>query len=247
MPQREQREPPPPAGVDRMHLVIFDCDGTLVDSQHNITAAMTHAFDAHALAPPPRHEILGVVGLSLAEAFTVLAPAAAPDIRRSLADRYRTVFTDGLLQRSDEPLYEGIRETIHALRERGDVALGIATGKSRRGVARVLEREGWRGTFLTIQTADDHPSKPHPSMILAAMAEAGVTPEATVMIGDTAFDMEMARSAAVGAIGVGWGYHDEVRLKAAGAHSVVSEGSSLIEAIGAQLAAQRLTAQESRP
>ncbi len=223
-----------------MKLVIFDCDGTLVDSQHNITAAMAHAFDAHGIVVPPAHEILGGVGLSLTEAFVRLAPTAAADVRRSLAEHYRSVFAEGGLQRNHEPLYPGIRDTVRALARRGDVALGIATGKSRRGVARVLSQEGWEGQFLTIQTADDHPSKPHPSMILRAMAEAGVTPEETVMIGDTAFDMEMAVSAAVGAIGVAWGYHDEARLRAGGAHTIVTSGSGLIGAIEARFVAQGL-------
>jgi phosphoglycolate phosphatase len=187
-----------------------------------------------------------VVGLSLTEAFAVLAPEEPFETRRSLAERYRSAHTEGRLQRQDEPLYPGIRETVMALAERGDTLLGIATGKSRRGVARLLEREGWHGLFLTIQTADDHPSKPHPSMIMAALAEAGVGAEAAVMVGDTSFDMTMARNASVGALGVGWGYHRPDLLVAAGAHSVVSAGEELIAAIDVRLEEQVAAAREAR-
>ena len=104
--------------------------------------------------------------------------------------------------------------------------------------ARLFDRENWHGHFHTIQTADDHPSKPHPSMIRKAMAEAGASPAATVMVGDTAFDMEMARNAGVGAIGVAWGYHAPERLKEAGAHRILDDGLQLLTAINRQLAAQ---------
>jgi phosphoglycolate phosphatase len=160
-----------------MHLVIFDCDGTLVDSQHNITAAMAHAFEHHGLEPPAAHEILGGVGLSLSEAFVRLAPDASPAVRAGLAERYRDAFASGRLSRAADPLYPGIRETIALLRDVDDIVLGIATGKSRRGVARLLGEQGWEGAFATIQTADDHPSKPHPSMIMTAMAETVFRPK----------------------------------------------------------------------
>lgn len=215
-----------------MKLVIFDCDGTLIDSQHNIRAAMTYAFEAHGLDAPVREAVLGVVGLSLPQTFEVLAGDHPREIQHSLAQHYRDAFLTGpLRERAHEPLYPGIGETVAALAGREDHFLGVATGKSRRGVARLFDREGWHSHFHTIQTADDHPSKPDPSMILKAMAETGIGPESTVMVGDTSYDMEMARRAGVGAIAVTWGYHVVPRLMSAGAHVVVRDGEGLLGAI----------------
>ena len=208
--------------ASRPRLVIFDCDGTIVDSQHMIVAAMNVAFTEAGLAAPARDGVLSVVGLSLVPAVTRLLPGVrdAAVVAR-VVETYKSAF--GVLRQDpahSEPLYPGARAAIEALAGRGDVLLGIATGKSRRGVAQVFEREGLGHLFHTVQTADTNPSKPHPSMIEAAMAEAGAIAGDTVMIGDTTFDIEMARAAEVGALGVAWGYHPVRALTSAGAHAI---------------------------
>jgi phosphoglycolate phosphatase len=113
------------------------------------------------------------------------------------------------------------------LRARDDVILGIATGKSHRGVAHLIEKHGFEGWFATVQTSDDHPSKPHPSMIVTALAETGLEPSAAIMIGDTSFDIEMARAAGVGAAGVSWGNHAVDILERSGAHTIANDFSEL--------------------
>lgn len=213
-------------------LVIFDCDGTLVDSQHMICAAMNEAFAAHGLDHPARDAVLGIVGLSLPQAIAVLAAGADEAAVHAISDSYKQAFT---VLRSDpansEPLYEGALDAVLALAARDDVLLGMATGKSRRGVDRVLALHGLSDHFVTLQTADDNPSKPHPGMIRRALVETGAEPEHTVMIGDTSYDMAMARSAGVTALGVAWGYHPPANLMQAGAHAVADDFGALVEAV----------------
>jgi phosphoglycolate phosphatase len=215
-----------------LKLIVFDCDGTLVDSQHMICAAMRQAYEANNLSVPAREQLLAVVGLSLPDAFRRLAATAgagADHPVEALVTCYKNAFAD-LRASVDhlEPLYPGARETIDALAGRPDTLLGIATGKSQRGVRAVLGRHGLAEHFCTIQTSDDAPSKPHPGMVLAAMRETGAAPQDTVVVGDTVFDLEMARAAGARAIGVGWGYHPPSALSAAGADAMIEGFAELL-------------------
>ena len=203
-----------------LRLAIFDCDGTLVDSQADICAAMEVAFAAAGLPAPDRQHTRRVVGLSLHEAMRLLHPRGGHDDHAALADHYRHAFRERRSRGAvAEPLYDGIAGLIRDLDSRGWL-LGVATGKSDRGLAHCLETHGLTGHFVTLQTADRHPSKPHPAMIDAALAATGAARAATVMIGDTSYDMEMARAAKVRGLGVSWGYHETNDLVAAGADAV---------------------------
>ena len=213
-------------------LIVFDCDGTLVDSQANIIRAMLDTFDRHGLAHPDHHLIRRVVGLSLTEAMQALLPDAEDALHEALAQDYKSAFqrlrgNGGLLE---EPLFPGIRALLETLAGSGHL-LGIATGKSDRGLAMCLDHHGLASHFHTLQTADRHPSKPHPAMLEAAMADVGAAPSETIMLGDTLFDMEMAVGAGAMAVGVDWGYHDSHELLAAGARTVLSEAHDLLPLI----------------
>lgn len=225
-------------------LVVFDCDGTLVDSQGNIVRAMTDCFRNHGLADPCPRATRRVVGLSLVEAMQALLPDAGHDLHRSLAEDYKNAFQrlrgHGLVE---EPLFDGTREVIAALDAAGWL-MGVATGKSDRGLKLCLDHHGLTGHFVTLQTADRHPSKPHPAMLHAAIAEAGATPASTLMIGDTAYDMEMAVAAGAVPVGVAWGYHEADELRAAGATVVLDHFDDLHDQLDALLAR---FAPESRP
>lgn len=212
-------------------LALFDCDGTLVDSQSNICLCMEEAFAQAGLTPPSRRATRRVVGLSLVPAMQALAPGADDDLHQQLAADYKSAFQR--LRRSgmnDEPMFDGISDAIDALASDGWL-LGVATGKSDRGLMLCLEHHGILDRFITLQTADRHPSKPHPSMIYQAMADAKAMPQSTIMIGDTSFDMAMGVAANVRALGVDWGYHEAHELHAAGAYAVVSEPAHLIKAM----------------
>ena len=198
-------------------LAIFDCDGTLVDSGATIHAALRETFDAHGMTCPPRDVTKKVIGLSLMEAMAALVPDGDhAAMTQSYKDAFFAMRGAG---RVEEPLFDGIVELLDAL-EGDDWLLGVATGKSDRGLRHCLDSHGLGRRFVTLQTADRNPSKPHPAMALAAMAEAGAGPGRTVFVGDTGWDMGCARGAGVGAIGAGWGYHEVEELTAEGAHGV---------------------------
>jgi len=211
-----------------MKLAIFDVDGTLVDSRAMITASMQQAFDAEGLAVPSHQNMLSIVGLSLLDAMRTLVPEADAARHERLAAAYKQAFSANRSAGAHtEDLFEGAHALLAKLHARDDVLLGLATGKSRRGVAHLIEKHGFEGWFATVQTADDHPSKPHPSMIVAAMAETGLDPAAVIMIGDTSFDMAMARAAGASAAGVAWGNHPAVDLERAGAHMIARDFNEL--------------------
>jgi phosphoglycolate phosphatase len=212
-------------------LAVFDCDGTISDGQAAVCAAMATAFGDIGLAAPPNSAIRRIVGLSLPVAVRHLAPDESADLHARLVDAYRSAFfrarEQGLVA---EPLYDGIADLLRSLHGKGWL-LGVATGKSDRGLRGCLLKHGIFDLFVTLQTADRHPSKPDPSMLAAAMHQAGASPADTVMIGDTAFDMAMARAAGCRAIGVAWGYHASDELRQAGAEAVAQTAAELEELI----------------
>ncbi len=213
-------------------LAVFDCDGTLVDGQAGVVNAMEAAFADAKLPAPDRHQVRRLVGLSLPQAIRLLAPEADEELRQGIDAAYREAFRSARESgQLVEPLYDGIAELIEHLASTG-WTLGIATGKSDRGLVHMLATHGLTAAFSTLQTADRHPSKPHPAMLQAALAEALVDPARAVMIGDTQYDMAMAVSAGVRAIGVDWGYHTREELRAAGAEIVAASPDELRELLG---------------
>lgn len=216
---------------DMNKLALFDCDGTMVDSQANICASMDQAFIAHGLTPPDHHNTRRIVGLSLNEAVRQLLPDHEDTLVTAVTQSYKDGFFELRQQGAvQEPLYDGLLDLIDRLENDGWM-LGVATGKSDRGLNHCLEVHGLSKRFVTLQTADRHPSKPHPAMVELAISEAGAVAETTAMIGDTSFDMEMGVNAGVRPIGVDWGYHDNDELLAAGAHIVAATMDELYETL----------------
>lgn len=202
-----------------MKLVIFDFDGTLVDSRALILESHRIVFADFQLPAPSPADSLALVGKSLNVILTELAGPTAP-----IAEMVRAY--DLLLpQLRADPLFaeqpfDGVGDLLHELNARPDVVLGLATGHRSDTVAPALDALRWSGLFRTIQAADTAPSKPHPGMLLQAMAATGIASGDALFIGDTTFDMEMAQAARLRSIGVAWGYHRTDRLVAAGAHRV---------------------------
>lgn len=210
-----------------LRLVVFDVDGTLIDSQHNIAAAVADAWRAEGLAPPGPEQVRRNIGLPLEEAIAKLIPEADHAYHLRLTELYKQAFFRNR-QNPDyaEPLFPGALAALDALEEM-ECLLGIATGKSRRGLNAVFERHGLADRFATVQTADDAPGKPDPGMLLNALRETGAQAERTAMVGDTWFDIQMAVNAKVRPIGVGWGYHESGELREAGACCVLDDFDQL--------------------
>lgn len=208
-----------------LSLVIFDVDGTLVDSQGHIMAAMHGAFAALDLPAPSRAEVLALVGGGLEDGLQRLAPEA--DVAR-LAAAYRESFAAYRERGPASPLYPGTARMLADLAAQDDVLLALATGKSRRGLNALMEEHEWHRLFVSHQSADEHPSKPHPSMIEQIVAETGADEARAVMVGDTTYDIEMARNAGVASIAVPWGYHPAATL---GAECLIADWAELPAAL----------------
>jgi len=214
-----------------LRLAVFDCDGTLVDSAHSIVSCMQVACAAHGFGEPTPDDVRAMVGLPLEDAIARLFPDMEPGKVLAVREGYRGAFTE-LRKKGEvhEPLYHGALDALTVLEDSGWL-LGVATGKAMRGLVATLNTHAIEDRFVTLQTADLSHGKPNPDMLYKAMAETGVEASATVMIGDTTFDMEMARNAGTLAIGVAWGYHEVGELTEAGAHRVVNTYDMLPEAI----------------
>ena len=215
-------------------LAVFDCDGTLVDSDATIYAALTKCFEQNGFHVPPPKIARRVIGLSLVEAMAALLPDLSHEQHVELAHDYKQAFM-GLRTAGQvvEPLFDGVLELLDALEADGWL-LAVATGKSDRGLKHCLEQHGIHARFVSLQTADRHPSKPHPSMVEQAILDAGASPDTTIVVGDTSFDMAMAVAAGAKAIGAAWGYHEPDELIEAGAAGIAQRPLDILNLIESQ-------------
>jgi phosphoglycolate phosphatase len=213
-----------------MRLVVFDMDGTLIDSVALIVETVTAAFEAIGEPAPTEAAIRAISGITAREAMGILAPGA--DAAR--IDRITESYRQQYLRHAGgarEPLFDGALAALENLRHRPETILAVATGKGEASAVALLGAHGILDWFNSVETPSRNRGKPDPQMIETAMEKAGVTRTETVMIGDTVHDMRMARAAGVKAIGVAWGYHAVVELEAAGADIIVQRFDHLEAAI----------------
>lgn len=192
----------------RFKLVVFDWDGTLLDSEDQIVTSLFATCEELGLASPSREAVKNIIGLGLSEALEQLFPSAGKDLHERIIDSYRHHF---LTHRAPARLFQGVVETLHQFQADGYL-LGVATGKARRGLDRSLEETGCKALFHATRCADEAFSKPHPQMLQDVMDVLGAEPRDTLMVGDTEYDMQMANNAGTAAVAVDYGVHDKERL-----------------------------------
>lgn len=194
----------------KFELLVFDWDGTLMDSIARIVASVRGAFADMAFSQPSREHARDVIGLGLEPAMMRLCPDATPNELAHLMERYRHHYL--IANQTPTPMFEGAIEVVRGLHAQGYL-LGVATGKSRRGLDRAFELSGLGDCFHATRCGDEAFSKPHPEMLEGLMDELGVLPDRTLMIGDTEYDLEMARNAGTRSLGVSYGVHHRDRLE----------------------------------
>ncbi len=211
-------------------LVLFDCDGTILDSVGIIHDSMVRTFSEAGYSAPAQSATRSIIGLTLDLAIARLLGRAVDNEVQTMTARYKQHF-HRLYARPDfeQSLFPGMADLLNGLASRDDLVLGIVTGKSRRGMEMFFDKHGFRDHFRTVRTADDCPSKPHPAMVLECCVEMGFEPANSVVIGDSVFDMEMAKSAGAGAIGVAWGYNEVPMLRSAGADEIAATADELMQ------------------
>ena len=188
-------------------LLIFDWDGTLINSESSIVTCMKLAMRDVGLPILSSDEIKNIIGLGLYEALVKLFPSANNDQYQHLIERYRVHF----LAMEQAIPFEGVKETLAHLYERGYL-LAVATGKGRAGLNKALKHVQFQQFFHATRCADETRSKPHPQMVNELLEELEVTPDNALMVGDTEYDLEMAQNAGVDGVAVSYGVHDIERL-----------------------------------
>jgi len=214
-----------------MKLVLFDCDGTLVDSAFFIHKCVEAVFLEYELTPPRLDQTKSIIGLSLHDAFDILLEGQlASKLDQMVLDYKRNFFEIRTKEQLLEPLYDGIRDVITQLHSQDEIILGVVTGKSRRGLKAILSGHELQHYFGPLRTADDCPSKPHPAMVLECCDEVGIEPSSTYVIGDAIFDIDMAKNAGATSIGVTWGYGGKADIDKS--NHIVRNPSEIFEIIG---------------
>ncbi|WIX34480.1 HAD-IA family hydrolase [Salinicola sp. JS01] len=211
----------------RYRLVIFDWDGTLMDSAARIVACMEAAADELGWVAPTPAAIRDIIGLGLPEAMEALYPGIGELERDTLQAAFSRQFR--LADQVPSPFFPGVREGMAQLRQTPGCRLAVATGKSRRGLDRVFAHHGCGEWFAASRTADQTRSKPHPQMLEELLAMCQLPAEAAVMVGDTEYDLEMARALGMDRVAVSYGVHARERLLASEPVHVVDDFAGLVE------------------
>ena len=205
-------------------LLIFDWDGTLADSIGRIVEAMNAAAERAGEAPSPEAAVKGIIGLALGEAISTLYPHLDTVQVETFRQHYANIYM--ALDQQPSPLFEGVVESLDAFRAEG-YRLAVATGKARRGLDRVLKANGWEQFFDITRAADETRGKPHPLMLEEILKHCGVEPGRAVMVGDSAFDLQMASNAGMHSVAVGYGAMSLEALSAFGPQLCIDHFSQL--------------------